>query len=149
MKLPPSERPRLKAQFLTWGPDTRLEDEHKDTHRVLAPFGFYSAILGREVWVPADFITDFSSVPRVVGLYLLFGGKGKRASLIHDYLYTCGVYSRFLCDEVFREALQVSGYSAFTIGAMYGAVRVGGASHYEAPSVPQEPHVDEAIREAA
>lgn len=132
------------AAYLTPGPDTRLEDEFADTHRLLAPFGFYSVRLGREIWVPADFLTDYASVPRLVGAYLLFGGKGKRAALIHDWMYSGGVVgiTRDLADEVFAEALAVSGYSSFTISCMYRGVRIGGAKRFAAPNVPQEAHVE-------
>ncbi len=136
------------AAYLTPGPDTRLEDEHADTHRVLAPFGYYSAILEREVWVPADFQTDWASVPKWPLFFLMLGGKGKRAALIHDYLYTIGEIGRDLCDAVFREALTLSGYSGLTVGLFYGGVRIGGESRYNAPNVPQEPHVTAAMLEA-
>ncbi len=149
MKLRPAELPARKSAFLTPGPDTRLEDEFADTHRLLAPFGYYSALLGQEIWVPKDFITDYASVPRLVGMYLLFGGKGKRAALIHDWLYSCAKLPRKVCDEVFKEALGVSGYSEFTIGAMYGGVRVGGGSHYTKENVPQEIHVAQAMDAAS
>ena len=139
------------SAFLTPGPDTRLEDEHADTHRLLAPFGYYSVRLGREIWVPADFITNYASVPRLVGAYLLFGGKGKRASLLHDWLYSGGVVgvSRELADEVFREVLAISGYSDFTVWAMYRGVRIGGESHFTEPNVPQDAHVEAQMGAAA
>jgi hypothetical protein len=94
--------------------------------------------------VPQDFLTDYASVPRLVGMYLLFGNKGKRAALIHDWLYSGGVagITRQMADDVFKEALGVSGYSAFTIEAMYLGVRVGGAKRFAAPNLAQEPHVE-------
>jgi hypothetical protein len=56
-------------------------------------------------------------------------------------LYSCAKLPRKVCDQVFKEVLGVSGYSGFTIGAMYGGVRIGGASHYTKENVPQEPHI--------
>jgi hypothetical protein len=127
--------------------DTRLIDEFDDLHQLLAPFGFYSQILGAEITVPKDFKTDFASVPRMVGAYLLFGGKGKRAAVIHDYLYSLGKldpqkWPRELCDRIFKEALIASGYGSVTVCAMYAGVRFGGGSHFEADNVQQEPHVE-------
>jgi hypothetical protein len=126
--------------------DTRLIDEFDEQHRLLAPFGFYSQILGAEIIVPAGFVTDFASVPRIVGAYLLFGGKGKRAAVIHDWLYTLGkldpiTWAREKCDAIFREALIASGYSAVTVGAMYAGVRVGGGAYFDAPNLDQPAHV--------
>ncbi len=47
--------------------------------RQAQPFGFYSAVLGREVWLPVDFIHDNESVP-------LFKPSSNRAGGLHDYL---------------------------------------------------------------
>jgi hypothetical protein len=127
--------------------DARLIDEKKDLHRLLAPLGFYSEILGCEIVAPAGFVTDYASVPRLVGMYLLFGGKGKRAAVIHDWLYSGGLVdgrtlTRQEADAVFREALEASGYSAFTVSCMYSGVRVGGGRRFTAPNVPQASHVE-------
>jgi hypothetical protein len=128
--------------------DTRLIDEFADLHRLLAPFGFYSAELDAEIIVPAGFVTDFASVPRLVGAYLLFGGKGKRAAVIHDWLYSLGkldpaTWAREKCDRVFREALIASGYSALTVWAMYRGVQLGGERYYRAENVEQPSEVAE------
>jgi hypothetical protein len=130
--------------------DTRLVCEFADTHQLLAPFGFYSATLGAEIIVPEGFVTDYASVPRIVLGYLLFGGKGKRAAVIHDWLYTLGKldplkWPRELCDRIFKEALQASGYSAFTVSMMYAAVYVGGGSHFNAENVEQPADVQAEI----
>lgn len=122
--------------------DTRLVNELEDKHRLLRRFGFYSALLQNVIWVPKGALTDFASVPRLVGAYLMFGGKGKRAAVIHDWLYVLGKvdpqrWPRELCDDIFKEALQASGYSWLTVQAMYRGVRFGGAAHYEAPALPQ------------
>lgn len=122
--------------------DTRLVDEFRDIHQLLAPLKYESDLLGLTVTVPKDFRTDFASVPRIVGAYLLFGGKGRRAAVVHDFLYSGGIeVTREVADQVFREALIATGYSAFTVGAMYAAVRVGGGSRFTAPNVPQTPKV--------
>ena len=131
------------SEFLSRGPDVRLEDEFADIYRLLADFGYYSALLGRSIWVPKDFLTDFASVPRWFFAYWALGNKGKRAALIHDGLYSGLIadVTRDKADLVLREALLASGYSIFTAAAMYAGVRIGGASRFEAPNVPQEPHV--------
>jgi hypothetical protein len=89
-------------------------------------------------------------VPRIVGAYLLFGGKGKRAAVIHDWLYTLGKldpvkWPRDLCDRIFKEALIASGYSAFTVSMMFTAVRVGGGGRFAAENVEQPADVQAEI----
>lgn len=125
--------------------DCRLVDEARDLHRLLAPFVFESAIVGR-VEVPAGFLTDFASVPRLPFAYVVVGGKGKRAAVIHDWLYSGGLVNgqpvdRKTADRVFAEALKASGYGFLVENLMYAGVRVGGGSRFEAPNVPQPPHV--------
>lgn len=120
---------------------TELIDELDDIHELLAPLVYESNLLGT-VTVPAGFRTDFASVPRMVGAYLMFGGKGKRAAVIHDWAYSGGLnVDRETADLIFREALQASGYGALTVWAMYQGVRFGGEPHFNAPNVPQTPHV--------
>jgi hypothetical protein len=126
--------------------DARLVDEHAGTDRLLAPLIYYSALLGCNVVAPAGFVTDYASVPRLVGMYLLFGGKGKRAAVIHDLLYSGYLVrgralTREEAEAVFREALEATGYSAFTVSCMYTGVRIGGAGRFNAPNLPQDRHV--------
>lgn len=132
----------MSGHFVTAGLQTDLVDEIADVHVLLQPLVYWSDVLGRKVRVPKGFRTDFASVPRIVGAYLMFGGKGKRASVVHDYLYSGGLaVSRISADKVFREALVATGYNSFTVAAMYAGVRLGGASHFTGPSVPQDAHV--------
>jgi hypothetical protein len=131
-----------RAYFVSAGLATDLVDEIEDIHVLLAPLVYFSALLGMTITVPAGFRTDFASVPRIVGAYLLFGGKGKRAAVIHDWAYSGGLnVDRATADLIFREALQASGYSAFTVWAMYQGVRIGGESHFNAPNLPQQQDV--------
>lgn len=128
--------------------DTHLVCEFDGTDALDAPLVYWSDLLQVEIVVPAGFVTDYASVPRVVGAYLLVGGKGKRASVVHDWLYSCATYAREICDQVFKEALAATGYSALTISLMYAGVRMGGAGHFTKPNVPQAPHVEAAMLEA-
>lgn len=130
--------------------DTRLVDEFDNTHMLLAPLEYECALLDMAIVVPRDFVTDFASVPRIVLAYLFFGGKGKRAAVVHDWLYSGGLrVTRDLADEVFREALVATGYSRITVDAMYLGVRIGGESRFNQPNVPQSVEVARMIRRAA
>lgn len=100
---------------------------------LLSPFGFYSAHLGREIWVPVDFVTNFASVPRLPFAYWLFGGVADEAAVIHDYLYGRNLpdVSRKQADEVFAEAMKACGTAAWRRGPMWFGVRLFGGSHYQ------------------
>lgn len=126
--------------------DTRLVDEFDNIHQLLSPLVYESDLLGRTVTVPKDFRTDFASVPRLPFAFMVVGGRGARAAVVHDFLYSGGIdVTRETADEVFAEALKTSGYGALVVGLMYTGVRVGGAGCFTAPSVPQEQHVAAAM----
>lgn len=133
------------SRFLT-SLDVRDEDEFAGTWRLLAPLRYESDVIGRTVTVPADFITDFASVPRLPIIYLAQGGKGQKAAVVHDWLYNSQEVPREQADDVLREALKLCGYSGFTAGLFWSAVRLGGGSHWKAPNLPQEKHVDAAMQ---
>jgi hypothetical protein len=87
--------------------------------------------------VPSGFITDYASVPRAPLTYLLFGGRGNAAAVVHDYLYQIHLpeVGKATADNVFREALGALGYNAATCWAMYKAVDLfGGPAFDSGPS---------------
>jgi hypothetical protein len=128
------------SRFLT-DLDVREVNEVGGLWKLLAPLDYESDLLGKTVVVPADFVTDFASVPRLPFVYLTQGGKGNKAAVVHDWLYSTQAVDRKTADQVLREALAASGYSGFTAWLFYAAVRVGGGSHWDAPNVGQEPAV--------
>lgn len=79
------------------------------------------------VAVPAGFITDFASVPRVFWrLYPPVAGKYAPAAVLHDYLYAKGMRDRKACDEVLSAAMKDLSVGWTTRSAIYRAVRIGG-----------------------
>lgn len=104
---------------------------------VLAPLVYESDVAKRTITVPAGFPTDLASVPRLPIIYSLFGNKARRASVVHDYLYTSGRASREIADAVFREASEATGIPAWCRWVMWAGVRIGGASRYS--NAPTEP----------
>lgn len=76
------------------------------------------------VVVPAGFRTDLASVPRLPGMFLLFGGKARKAAVVHDYLYSTG-RDREFADSVFLHAMKDE-ENLFTRSVMWLAVRLGG-----------------------
>lgn len=98
--------------------------------RVIDPFVYDSDILGKRVTVPAGFETDLASVPRIPIFYLLFGGASEEAAVIHDYLYSGGIVSRAVADEVFAEAMKAEGVARWRRGPMWFGVRAFGWLHF-------------------
>jgi hypothetical protein len=92
---------------------------------------FHVAISGKLVVIPKGFLTDLASVPRLPIVYVAIGSTGHRAAVLHDYIYSIGLYARKHCDLVFYEGLKECGVSSWKAYSMYLGVRIGGASHYK------------------
>lgn len=83
---------------------------------------------GPAVVVPAGFVTDLASIPRVFWSLLPSDGAYTFPAIIHDYLYWTQIHPRGVADRVFRygmDDMKVSSAVALTI---YTAVKVGGES---------------------
>jgi len=78
--------------------------------------------------VPAGFVTDFASVPRVPIVYLLTGNTAHAAAVLHDYLYQTHAFdlTRAEVDALFREAMESTWESWWRRWTMWMGVRVGG-----------------------
>ena len=64
---------------------------------------------GRVTEVPAEFITDFASVPRLPFAYLIAGGRCPQAAVPHDFLYQHPDWDdRPGADRIFWEAAGVT-----------------------------------------
>jgi hypothetical protein len=111
---------------------TRLCLEHIGgvRHRVCHPLVF-EAKDGHTFVVPAGFVTDGASVPRLMwALYPPFGDDYEPAAVLHDYLYAHAEafegLTRRDADDIFLEAMTAAGFRASGRRAIYWAVRVGG-----------------------
>ena len=92
--------------------------------RLLSPL---TVEVADEVWeVPADFLTDFSSIPRPARSVIPVLGKQNKASVLHDWFYAIKKVSRDKADKIFLAAMRASGVSWVKRTAMYLAVRAGG-----------------------
>lgn len=129
------------SRFLTKLRLERIEDTSRDGRGTWELYGklvYESDVAGVTITAPKGFVTDLASVPRLPFAYLLTGGIGHAAAVIHDCLYTTHVLTRELSDEVFYEALLVLGVSKWQAWLMWAGVRVGGAGSWEAPGPEQE-----------
>ena len=102
----------------------------RQLYSLLGSFSYASVVAQKLIMVPHGFITDFASVPRLPFTYSTFGDTAHEAAVIHDYLYSSGLFPREVADAVFLEAMGVLGIPWWKRHAMYLGVRVGGGSHF-------------------
>jgi len=99
----------------------------------------YATRMGRVIYVPADFITDFASIPWFFRrLFQPATGKHRRAALVHDWIYRTPDLriDKSEADSIFRDIMLGDGLSEWKVWLMYNAVRFGGAGSYK-PRVPK------------
>ena len=86
-------------------------------------FRFQSDAAGCIIEVPAEFITDFASVPRLPFAFWIAGGRCPQAAVPHDLLYQHPDWeNRELADAVFLEAAGIT-QPEYGIEAENSAVR--------------------------
>jgi len=109
------------------------DDDELPVWKLLEPLVYRSDLLGRDVSVPADFITDFASVPRAPVIYFLAGNRGNRAAVVHDYLINSKEVDRRTADEVFYEALVATNVDTWRARVMFLGVQSYTTSLEEPP----------------
>jgi hypothetical protein len=115
--------------------------DERGTWMLLTDFLYESDLLGHVVIARAGDTTDLASVPRIPVAYLLTGGAGRKAAVIHDTLYkdhevNGEPVSRAQADAVFREALAAQGEPGWRAWTMWAGVRVGGGQAWDDPHQP-------------
>lgn len=83
------------------------------------------------VVVPAGFVTDLASIPRVFWSMLPTDGAYTFPAIIHDYLYWTQKHPRETADSVFQYGMDDMKVSSAIALAIYTAVRVGGGSAWD------------------
>jgi len=83
--------------------------------------------------IPANFKTDFGSIPGVFRVHFNPIGKGARAFVVHDYIYRVSNVniSRKDADFIMKELAMSDGMSATNAFWIHKGVRIGGASSYK------------------
>lgn len=125
------------SQFTKANPKIEMLEDGRH-FRLLEDYSYYITVEGGEtITVPAGYVTDFASVPR---LFWTFGidpfGLPARAALPHDYLYTTGgrikvpPYTKEDADRFFFEGMVVLGVNKIKRYLMWLAVRVGGKGSF-------------------
>ena len=97
---------------------------------------YYSELLGENIIVPPEFVSDGASVPKIFwSIYPPFG-RYLQSALIHDYYYHLGrlglaPVSKATADKIFREAMEVQGVNKFTRNLMYRVVSANLIAKYK------------------
>ena len=111
------------------------QDFYYDTDVLLLGYGTYS--YEPRVTIPAGFISDFASIPRILWALLspttgLLGGDYGKAAVVHDRLYrTKGLSTRFQADRVLLEAMTFLKVPRLARWTIYLGVRIGGHSSFK------------------
>lgn len=115
-----------------------LSDRAQYPWILTAPLVYESEVLGDTVWVPENFLTDGSSVPRALilmapPLAMRFMGSGVwqgfKQGVLHDWLRRPEKATgkppvpAKVAHLVFRESLTEAGYPDDLVSAYYAAVR--------------------------
>ncbi|EDR0944677.1 DUF1353 domain-containing protein [Salmonella enterica subsp. arizonae] len=99
--------------------------------RVYEPFAFYLSDDNNDVIeVPAGFVTDLATVPRVFWTLLPPDGKYAKAAIIHDYMYDNALRTKKEADKIFLDGMTVLGVPKWKRMIMYYAVRLFGRGMY-------------------
>ena len=108
------------------------ERDERTTVVVVQPFAYEQPSTGRWIWVPATYVTDFASIPRVGRWLIPPFGRHAIAAVVHDWLYSVGEPGRRgWADDVFNEALKELGVDPVRRGVMHGAVTSFGSGGYD------------------
>lgn len=123
--------------------DTRVIDpvanDGGGLHQLLGPLRYQSQHLawlnlpefpGGIVLIPAGFVTDFASVPRLPVAYGYVGNIGHGPAVVHDWLYVTGLLPKENADYIFYEALVVWGVDRPRAKLMWDGVHLFGHQHY-------------------
>ncbi|CAB4182517.1 Campylobacter phage CGC-2007, Cje0229 [uncultured Caudovirales phage] len=81
----------------------------------------------RRIEVPAGFITDLASIPRVFRNVLNVNGASRRAAVLHDWLYCSQPFTRREADRMLKAALLAEGEHPIVAQVYYLGVRIGGS----------------------
>ena len=91
---------------------------------------------GQEIVVPAGYVTDFASVPRIGRWFMPPFGRHAIAAVLHDWLYSVGQPGRRAdADQVPWEALTELQVDDLQRGVMHQTVKLFGSRGYERAAV--------------
>lgn len=80
-----------------------------------------------DIIIKKGFVTDLSSIPKLLRWAISPSGKTKNASVVHDYLIRNKIFDEKKADQVFKELMINSGVRPIQASIMYSGLRL--ASH--------------------
>ncbi|HPS02131.1 MAG TPA: DUF1353 domain-containing protein [Candidatus Sumerlaeota bacterium] len=119
--------------------DPQLDVEiQKDgvTAKLTEPFRV--KVKGYEITVPAGFLTNFASVPKLFWNVISPWGEHSRAAVVHDWLYQSGITEKDVADLIFKALMIRYGVPAWQAEVMYQAVKWFGGRAWRACRKRQE-----------
>lgn len=118
-----------------------FEDDGGLPFKLFRQLAFLTPLMGGYstgcIVVPAGFLTDLASIPRLFWRVLPQVGKYDAAAVVHDFLYqrpadtgrpveVGGAFTRAEADRVLFDAMVALGVAPWQRWAIYLAVRIGG-----------------------
>lgn len=90
----------------------------------------YGLARGFDIHVPAGYVTDLATVPRILWAIFPRDGEYAPAAIVHDYLYSSALISKRFADDIFNEASRECGTPTWRRLMMFTAVRIFGKGKY-------------------
>lgn len=118
--------------------ESHLELRHRPGHyrwELINPLR-YVTLGGRAIQVPAGFLTDLASFPRIVRPVLdAQTPTTHRPATVHDFIYThlTHRFTKREADRIFYEALLEEGAGQWVAWAMWKATCIGGRGAWDRP----------------
>lgn len=120
-----------RAEYL--GPaKLRVELRDDGLWELISPLVFRSKVLDRTFVAEIGFRTDFASVPRLPGIYLIAANRCYKAAVLHDKALEEGM-ARDKAAALFLEAMEAEGVPESLRMVMHAAVRLHDQSHRPGP----------------
>lgn len=85
---------------------------------------YVSELWPDDIIVPAGFVTDLASIPRIFRSIFPQNGRHRLAAIVHDYLVGLEGFHRPLADRIFLEAMTVLGEARWRRTLMFLAVSI-------------------------
>jgi len=91
---------------------------------------YWCARTQRTYIVPAGFISDCASIPKVLWPIIghPFDARWRKEAVLHDWFYrsTTPIVNRKTADQIFYDGLRANGLGYMKAQSMYFGVRIGG-----------------------
>lgn len=98
---------------------------------LLEPMVYQVGTTSKTITVPAGFVTDYASIPRILWSKYSPHDQYSRAAIVHDYLCWSQLCTRPQADNLFMIAMKESEVSTVTRAAVYEGVHLGGQSSWD------------------